>query len=345
MVTDTSLRILNYIAEKEEASPKELAVFLGISSQALFKQLHKLLGQGKIDKVGTPPVVFYRIHSEEQVKVKKTIDSYLASKDCIFQKDTELASSIEDNFLYITPQGDMKTGIEGFLLWCVDKSRDFNKTASEYKSVTTESQAFYKNGFIDATDKMIHTFKTDIRLDGMYYLDFYVLKVFGKTKLGMLLLYGKQNQDIAMMRQVISAVEVGIYKFVKQYDIGTIVFVPPTIYRNVQFMKELDEQLRLPLARIQLKKAKGEVSVAQKTLSSLKDRIENAKNTIFIASYSEYIQPSQGKNILVIDDAVGSGATINEIARKITEKGLKTGKIYGLAITGSMNGFEVINEV
>jgi predicted amidophosphoribosyltransferase len=48
--------------------------------------------------------------------------------------------------------------------------------------------------------------------------------------------------------------------------------------------------------------------------------------------------------VLLIDDAVGSGATLNEIAKKI--KDLKIAKeVIGLAITGSFKGFDVISEV
>lgn len=50
-------------------------------------------------------------------------------------------------------------------------------------------------------------------------------------------------------------------------------------------------------------------------------------------------------NIVLIDDAVGSGATLNETAKKIRAQGLCRGKIIGLAITGSAKGFDVISEV
>lgn len=54
---------------------------------------------------------------------------------------------------------------------------------------------------------------------------------------------------------------------------------------------------------------------------------------------------SQHGNILLIDDAVGSGSTLNETARQIREKGICNDKIIGLAITGSFKGFDVISEV
>ena len=51
------------------------------------------------------------------------------------------------------------------------------------------------------------------------------------------------------------------------------------------------------------------------------------------------------KNILLLDDAVGSGATLNEVAKKIRERKICQGKIIGLAITGSFKGFDVISEL
>jgi len=51
------------------------------------------------------------------------------------------------------------------------------------------------------------------------------------------------------------------------------------------------------------------------------------------------------KNILLIDDAVGSGSTLNETAGQIKRKGICKGQVIGLTITGSFKGFDVISEV
>jgi predicted amidophosphoribosyltransferase len=80
------------------------------------------------------------------------------------------------------------------------------------------------------------------------------------------------------------------------------------------------------------------IAVPQKALSKLYERVANARNTFVVLEKKKY------KNILILDDAIGSGATINEIAKKIKDKKVAKHTI-GLAITGSYKGFEVISEL
>jgi predicted amidophosphoribosyltransferase len=104
-------------------------------------------------------------------------------------------------------------------------------------------------------------------------------------------------------------------------------------------MKELEKQLALPTNTLSVTKIKTEITVPQKTLSKLEDRVENAKKTIIVEDKKKY------RNVLLIDDAVGSGATMNETAKQIKTRHLVSGGIIGLAITGSFKGFDVISEV
>ncbi|MFA6622451.1 MAG: hypothetical protein WCV43_08870, partial [Candidatus Caldatribacteriota bacterium] len=76
----------------------------------------------------------------------------------------------------------------------------------------------------------------------------------------------------------------------------------------------------------------------QKTLNKLDDRIDNAKKTIVVEDCFQY------NNVLLIDDAVGSGATLNETAAQIKQNKIAK-NVIGLAITGSFKGFDVISEV
>ena len=57
-------------------------------------------------------------------------------------------------------------------------------------------------------------------------------------------------------------------------------------------------------------------------------RIENAKETYVVRSTDRTY-----KKILVVDDLVGSGATLNEIALKCKEKQIAD-EVYGLCLVG-----------
>jgi predicted amidophosphoribosyltransferase len=50
------------------------------------------------------------------------------------------------------------------------------------------------------------------------------------------------------------------------------------------------------------------------------------------------------QHILLIDDAIGSGSTLNQIAGKIKRKGIAQ-RITGLAMVGSFKGFDVVTDV
>ena len=70
----------------------------------------------------------------------------------------------------------------------------------------------------------------------------------------------------------------------------------------------------------------------------MNERIRNAENTFAVLDNRSF------KHVLLIDDAVGSGATIIETANKLKQKGTAR-KIFGIAVTGSFKGFDVIQEV
>lgn len=104
MKTDTSDEIIKYIKLRGQVSGKDIADHLGITRQALFKQFAKLVVEGKISKIGKPPKVFYFIKEKEAGKVGAEAEVDSASKKVI-----------ENNFLIITPGGERKDGLRGFI--------------------------------------------------------------------------------------------------------------------------------------------------------------------------------------------------------------------------------------
>ncbi len=325
MLTETGNNIVKYIKDRQEATAKELVDFLLISPQAVFKQLKKLQERGQIAKFGSPPRVFYVLAGEKQAEVRLI--------------DQDVSKYINNNYLYISPDGLFLEGVGGFTAWCEGNGFEPNKTAREYVATSKKYSAFRQHGLIDGRVKLKQTFK-DVYLDKLFYLDFYSIERFGKTKLGAMLLYAKQSQDKKLIQKIGQMTQDAVKKLIKSENIQAVGFIPPTIGRRVQLQKELEKIYAISLPKIKILKAINQIAVPQKSLNKLSDRITNAQNTIFVEGGQTH------RTVLLIDDAVGSGATLNETARKIKEKlgGGKT-KVIGLALTGSFKGFDVISEV
>jgi len=324
MKTEIADNIVDFIRAKGQATAKELTAHFMISYQAVFKQLKKLQTSGRLKKIGSAPKVYYIINEPAEN----------FNTEALNQK---LARIVEENYFIITPAGEMKKGVAGFAYWCAKQNLPIEKTAGEYVKTLAKYQAYKKGGIISGLLKLRQTF-TPVNLNELFYLDFYSIERFGKTKLGQLLLYSKQSQNRKLIRQLAEEIKPQVEKIISRHKISAVGFIPPTVKREVQFMKELKNFLGLALPLIAITKIKTPIIIPQKTLNKLQDRIENARSTFVVDENTKY------NNILLIDDAVGSGATLNEIAGRIKQKNFAR-KIIGLAITGSFKGFDVISEV
>lgn len=107
-------------------------------------------------------------------------------------------------------------------------------------------------------------------------------------------------------------------------------------------MDYFKDELNFGLPVIPIKKVYKDIILAQKGLRSLSDRINNAEKTFVI----EPVIANPG-SLLLIDDAVGSGASLNIIAKKIRKvmPQYKDNEMIGLALVGSFKGFDVISQV
>lgn len=331
----TSEKIINYISKQGEASAKELADYLGISQRAVFKQLKNLIENGSLIKKGTPPKVYYLL---PDVDLSVNDDISIEDGVQVALVDDDHKHYIEENFYQITATGQVQIGFKGFISWCQKRSLPIDKTAKEYKS-TLESyhKYFNKYGLINGFNKFKSTYN-EVYIDEIYYLDFYSIERFGKTKLGQKLLYAKQSQDRRLILDLINEIEPKINELIKNKKVNSVGFIPPTVKREVQFIREMEKGLKLQLPIIKIVKISTDIIVPQKTLSKLEDRIENAKISIVVDDNRSF------ENVLLIDDAVGSGATLNETAKSLKQKNVAK-KIIGLSITGSFKGFDVISEV
>ncbi|MFH1407961.1 MAG: hypothetical protein ABIG91_02895 [Patescibacteria group bacterium] len=321
-------QILTYISVHQKARVDDLWRHLGFSRQLVQKKLKELVTEKLVIKSGKPPLVFYQLAVQESLAPVESIPK-------------NLVDFIDKEYLYVSPLGELIYGFEGFSRWVssIREQNNIRRLAQEYKkTVNTVKEKFNKFGFIDATEKVKQTFPNTY-IDKVYYLDFYALPKFGKTKLGQLLLYSKQAQNYELIRTLSLQVKPKIQQLLAREKITAVSFIPPTVPRNIQFIKEFEKILDISLPHIDLSKAYlGDVPIAQKTLSRLEERVQNASRTIFVRNSAKY------ERVLLIDDAVGSGASLNETAKKLVAGGLAK-SVIGVAVVGSYKGFDVIREI
>lgn len=319
--------ILDYLKKNGPKTVSELSKKLFLSRQIIHRHINNLLEDGFISKIGKSPRVFYFV-------IENTLEKNTEQK---FDIDKECLAILEKNFLTVSPEGRKLTGLAGFVYWCKQRDFDVYQKVNEYVEIFRKYEELKVDGFLDGSNKLRNAFKK-VCLDKLLYIDFYSWEVFGKTKLGQLLLYSKQSQNRRMITGLAESVRDKILDFIERENIDAVGFIPPTVRREVQFMKVLEETLNIPIPSINLVKIKTEVSVPQKTLNKLEDRIKNANATIEVGEDRKF------KKILLIDDSVGSGATLNQTACKLKDRDMAD-EVVGLAITGSLKGFDVISEV
>ncbi len=339
MKQSTSENIIEYIRKREKSTGKEITDYLGdITDRAVRKQLRTLTEKGILQKVGKPPRVYYLLKEIKQINIGDIQNTTESFSITIHNIDRNIIRTIDKRYLYISPSGKFQEGWIGFIEWCEKTELPIEKTAKSYIEHLKKYDKFKKEGLINGIDKFKETFDI-VYLDKIFYLDFYSIERFEKTKLGQILLYAKQGSNKKLILNLINIIKPQILKIIKKYEIDGVIFVPPTVKRDIQLMKELETRINLPIGILHVDKLKTDIIVPQKTLSKLKDRIDNAKNTFAVKGNTTY------NNILIIDDAVGSGATLNEIAKQLRTFKIVKKNIIGLGITGSFKGFDVISEI
>lgn len=302
----------------------ELIKMLGVSTKTVHKHLLKLLDEQMIKKTGTAPRVFYAVNIDYENNL------------AVFDEDDQI---LEQNYIYVSPSGEMVRGANGFQEWCRKNQFDFTKEKKAFLEKIKAINRLKKEGLISAK-KTILSGKKKLYLDNIFFSDFYNFDHFGKTKLGQLVYLGKTSQNKELISEIAKNIRPAINGLIKKYEIKFICFIPPTIDRKIQFLEVLKKRLKLDLPEITAVKIPSLTKVPQKTLRKLEDRIINAKTTIAV-------NPNQiiDSNVLIIDDATGSGATLNETAGKIRGIAKHNIKIIGYSVVGSYKGFDVISEV
>lgn len=321
-------KIIDLFKEHQEFTIKELSNKLSVSNQSIHKIVKKLVESKFLLKFGSSPKTIYKLNkSQHEKKISCTFSNI----------ETQF---LNDHFLLINENGIIQEATLGFSEWCYKRKLPIQKTLQEFIQTKSKyNQYFNENGCINGFQKLKNTAGINtIGLDDLWYFDFYAIERFGKTKLGTLLHYAKQGQSKILMLKLIKEIKTKMDNFIKNNNFDAVCFIPPTIKRETQIIKYIEQKLTIELPNISIVKINNIIPIPQKSLSSINERVNNAEHSFFVHHSKKY------KSVLLIDDAVGSGATMNQISLKIKQKKIAT-MVIGMAIVGSFKGFDVITDV
>lgn len=316
--------ILTLFEEYNELTIKELLNKTNASKQMIHNVLNDLLSKSLLQKMGRTPKTSYRFIQPEALFREIEIPEINDQESLL----------LNDLFMIVDETGNLLKGVPALAVWCAKQDLPFQKTYDEFDVVLQKNKGIYDgHGNINATEKLLNTkeFNT-IWIDTVYYLDLNSIERFGRTPLGTLIYYAKQVQSIYLMELLIIEIKTRINDFVKQHKADAIAFVAPTIKRETQLMKFLQSHLNISLPIIEIKKVNGLIPIPQKSLTKIDERIRNAENTFVVTDTRKF------KHVILIDDEVESGATLNQIAGKIKLKGIAA-EVTGLGIVGNYKGF------
>jgi len=356
-ITKKQSEILRIISTYDAIRPKDIEIELKhtIKINMIQKHLSALLQIGAIERTGVVPNVFYRVPVSSKDSIE--FENFLTAHQRTF---------INEYYSYEGP-GGYEEGVAGFLtrfrlkiIKNMEENRSrrisdrtfadqiqkrFLKEVDDYLKIKSESLVLFGGKeYIDATARLHSIMKKNIAVNKVFYKDFYSIEHFGKTRLGCLISRAKIGDEISrkFVDQIIALTSPALLQIINEHSIDHVVFIPFSVKRRLQFMNLFRDGAALKLPHLEVHKVfRGQV-VAQKSISGLADRIANARSTNIVTAGPSAMTPVQ--HLLIIDDAIGSGATVNEVAAKF--KRLKTGiAIYVFAVVGSYKGFEVISSV
>ncbi len=324
MITDRKTKILKYIGDNNPILLSEVIKFFW-EKGLIESDLKELIREGQVYTAWNSSDTYYFIKESEE-------DS--------FEENPVLENEIiENNFVFFGADGVLSFWIEWFNLWCKKKRLNaINESEKYLKMLEKYNNRKNDNGLVDSMSKMKNGFD-EVYLDEVYCIDFYDIKKYGKTLLWNLMFYGKQTWKNDLAGKIVELIKEPTERLIKEKNIDGYGFIPPSIDRKVQLTDLLKEGLDIKLPELKPVKIFKDTPVSQKSLEDRYDRIMNARSTIYITQRDFRVD-----TILLMDDAIWSGSTLNETAKKIKDMGIAK-RVIWLGIVWSDEGFEVLDEV
>lgn len=311
----------------------ELATRMWVSRAVVHRYLKELVEQWLITRNENGAHTTYQLTNSPDREEKEST-SYIFS-----YQETKI---LNEYFYKISPIGKPYEWKDWFIVRCEERWLNPEKKIHDFVAITNHIQSLKNEcGLLDVTE----TFRNHIEswaIDTLYYADQYKRMDFGRGKLAEITFYAKSTQTLHLLKQSIELVKYQLECLIQSGEIDALAFTPHSTKRSIQLLEYLKKNISLfdlPLVSLSKYTPHG-FAVAQKSLKTRKQRIQNARETILL----EDNDISNYATVLLIDDFVGSWATLNETAKKLKKWWAK--KVIWFAFVWNLNlSYDVIREI
>lgn len=357
----TLLQIIQFLDTNGPSKIGSICDKFGSNRVSVGKILQTGIDLAYIQKDGKAPHSYYSITKLAKIH-------FVIAHDVVSQVQQSRNNSVRTNnealsysdrkaladFYKFESNGKLLQWADGFIERCNNPKRklDIHDAAKRYDQIISSIEQRKNNcGLIDVTQEFIQGMKskqkqTAVYIDTMYYCDRNNYDEFGRWPLAEKAFFAKTSSNIDLNKMVIGEILPVIDCLLHAHKIDAIGITPWSINRKVQVLWELKKALtKYGIPFIPLEKYfPNNIPVAQKSLR-WDQRFINAQSSIQINLPALQKIDKKFKTILLIDDFVGSGATMNISAQKIKQMEI-TNNIIWLAFVWNFDmSYDVINEI
>lgn len=309
-------QIIDYIVLHPGSTAASMKEIFGVVNITMYRRLSLLVKQWKIIKKWTTPRVKYYPMVNTETKNTYNIPAHISRL-------------LTSERYQLTNTWAELIGTEWFVRRCKKRSIEPVSAAHRrHRSIQYIDTLTTSHG-ITAIQKL-DDYGYDI-LSNLWYGAIYALPEFGKTKQGTWMEIAKVQPNNRTFASIIQYCNQYIQAIIDTQHVDALAFAQPTAKRTMQIMRYAQKIRWAKLPVLPVEKIPG-FFPAQKTLKKRSERIENAQTTFELGAISQAYE-----HVLIIDDAVWSGATLVEIWRKLLET-WKVKNISAFAMTGTANG-------
>ena len=330
----TNQQIINFLTAHWPSSAKQITDHFGFNATIIHRHLKDLIAQWSISKSWKVPKVLYFETWSQHSPIKTNWDQ---TTQFVFND----IQWLNNHYYSLDSDWWILQWFDGFMIRCSDRKLDAYDQYQQYRTIIEHIDNKRDiNGLINTLPVLIKKWQP-VYLDQLYVCDTYTVGHFGKSNLWSLAFHAKQSQNKVLAQAVVHRMQPSLVWIIRDQWIDAICFAPISVKRSIQLMDELRDQLSYTIPIVKLQKLfPNNIVVPQKSLKGDISRNKNAINTIFAQSWQKKYD-----KILLIDDFISSGATLNISAKKLKDAWIAQ-QVIGLAIVGNMDlSYEVINEI